>query len=276
MGGSAVVLGWGLGLALVLLMLIAAGSALALHSGLSRQVLVAAARAVVQLAAVSSVIVAVARSLWLSALFVLVMFAVAAWTSARRVSRAGGASVVWLPIAAGTVPVLAVVLGCGAVPLTGIAIVPVAGIVIGGTMTATSLSGRRALDELGTRYGEYEAGLSLGLLERDAAMEICRPAATQALVPPLDQTRTVGLVTLPGAFVGVLIGSGDAMQAGAAQLLVLIGLLAAEVIAVLCTVELVARGRIRRPAAELAAPKRPKPPRPPGLPRYRRVLAWRR
>jgi len=95
----------------------------------------------------------------------------------------------------------------------------------------------------------------------------------------LVDTFTANLVTLPGAFVGVLIGSGDAMQAGAAQLLVLIGLIAAEVIAVLCTVELVARGRIRRPAAELAAPKRPKPPRPPGLPglpRYRRVLAWRR
>jgi putative ABC transport system permease protein len=65
-------------------------------------------------------------------------------------------------------------------------------------------------------------------------------------VPPLDQTRTVGLVTLPGAFVGVLLGSGDAVQAGAAQLLVLVGLLAAEVIAVLLTLELVARGHLRR------------------------------
>jgi putative ABC transport system permease protein len=246
MGGSTVLIGWGLAVALVVLLLIAAGTALALHLGLGRQVVVAVVRAVVQLAAVSSVIVAVARSLWLSALFVLVMFAVAAWTSARRVARAGGASATWLPIAAGVVPVLAVVLACGAVPLTGIAVVPVAGIVIGGTMTATSLAGRRALDELETRHGEYEAGLSLGLLPRDAALEICRPAATQALVPPLDQTRTVGLVTLPGAFVGVLIGSGSPVQAGAAQLLVLVGLLAAEVIAVLVTVELVARGRLAR------------------------------
>ena len=28
-------------------------------------------------------------------------------------------------------------------------------------------------------------------------------------MPPTDQTRTVGLVTLPGAFLGVLIGSGN-------------------------------------------------------------------
>ena len=48
-------------------------------------------------------------------------------------------------------------------------------------------------------------------------------------------------MTLPGAFVGVLLGSGDPVQAAAAQVLVLIGLLAAEGVAVVITVELVAR-----------------------------------
>jgi UDP-glucose/iron transport system permease protein len=70
--------------------------------------------------------------------------------------------------------------------------------------------------------------------------------AATALVPALDQTRTVGLVTLPGAFVGVLLGGGSAVQAGAAQLLVLVGLLAAEAIAVWVTTEQVARGVLPR------------------------------
>ena len=144
---------------------------------------------------------------------------------------------------------IAVLVLTGAVPVTGIALVPVCGIVIGGAMTATSLCGRRALDELALRHGEYEAALSLGLRERDAAMLLTLPAAGQAMVPAMDQTRTVGLVTLPGAFVGVLIGSGNPVQAGAAQLLVLIGLLAAEAVAVVATAELVARGRIHRPPA---------------------------
>jgi putative ABC transport system permease protein len=80
-------------------------------------------------------------------------------------------------------------------------------------------------------------------------MLLTLPAAGQAMVPAMDQTRTVGLVTLPGAFVGVLIGSGNPLQAGAAQLMVLIGLLAAESVAVVATAELVARGRIHRPPA---------------------------
>jgi putative ABC transport system permease protein len=99
-------------------------------------------------------------------------------------------------------------------------------------------------EELVTRRGEVEAALALGLLRRDAVLEVARPAAATALVPPLDQTRTVGLVTLPGAFVGVLLGGGTPFEAGAAQLLVLIGLLATQTIAVWVTTELVARGRI--------------------------------
>jgi putative ABC transport system permease protein len=247
-GGSTVVLGWGLAAALVLLVALAVAVGAAAGLGTGRALVVAAARAAVQLAVVSAVIVSVVRSLWLAAAFVALMLAIATWTAARRVTPDRSGLLAWLPIAAGTLPVLGLVLATRTVPLTGIAVVPIAGIITGGSMSATSVSGRRALDELATRHGEYEAALALGFLDRDAALEVARPTAAQALVPPLDQTRTVGLVTLPGAFVGVLIGSGDAVQAGAAQLLVLIGLLAAETVAVALTLELIARGYVRRPA----------------------------
>jgi putative ABC transport system permease protein len=245
-GGSTVVVGWQLGVALGVLVLLAVGAALAAGFGTARQSLVAAVRAMVQLAAVSAVILAVVRSWWSTALFVLVMFGVASWTSARRMTPRRSGLLAGVAILAGTLPVLVVVLLTGAVPLTGIAVVPIAGIVIGGAMSATSVAGRRALEQLEARRGEYEAALSLGFLPRDAALLVVRSSATDALVPALDQTRTVGLVTLPGAFVGVLLGSGDPVRAGAAQLLVLIGLLAAETVAVWTVVELVARGRIRR------------------------------
>jgi len=245
--GSTVVPGWGLGVVLAVLVVVAVGVAAVGRLGTARQTVTAAVRATAQLAAVSAVIVVVVRSLWFATAFVLVMLVTATVTSARRITRDRSGLLAGLPIGAGAVVVLALLPAGGAVPLTGIAVVPVGGIVIGGAMTATSLAGRRALDELAARRGEYEAALSLGLLQRDAALEVIRYSAAQALVPALDQTRTVGLVTLPGAFVGVLIGSGDPVQAGAAQLLVLVGLLAAESIAVVVVIELVARGRVRRP-----------------------------
>lgn len=210
-------------------------------------IVTAAVRATVQLAAVSLLITAVLRSGWLTAAFVLMMFSVASVTSARRFGT--WADTVWTAaaIAAGVSPALAALILSGLLPSSPVAIVPIAGILIGGAMTATTLAGRRALDELKSRHGEYEAALALGLLPRDATLLICRPTAGQALVPALDQTRTVGLVTLPGAFVGVLLGGASPLQAGATQLVVLVSLLLVEAVAVLVIVELVAGQRVRPP-----------------------------
>ncbi len=246
--------GWPTVLAVVALTAIAALAARVGGTGTARMSVWAAVRAVVQLAVVAGVIVFVVRHWWATAAFVVLMLAAATVTSARRMTRRRRGLLAGVAILAGTAPVLAVVLATGAVPLTGVAVVPVAGIVIGGAMTATSLAGRRALAQLTDRHGEYEAALALGLLPRDAAVLVIRSAAHDALVPALDQTRTVGLVTLPGAFVGVLLGSGDPVRAAVAQILVLVGLLAAETVAALVTVELVARQRIVRDPPHDRAP----------------------
>lgn len=88
--------------------------------------------------------------------------------------------------------------------------------------------------------------MALGLLDRDARLEVARPAASDALLPGLDQTRTVGIVTLPGAFVGMLLGGASPVEAGAVQLFVLVALMAVQAVAVALVLELVARGRMHR------------------------------
>jgi putative ABC transport system permease protein len=193
---------------------------------------------------VSLIVVAVLRSWLTAAAFVLVMLAVAAVTSARRIGGYRLAGWAGAAIVAGVAPTLLIVLASGSVPSSPIGVVPVAGILIGGAMTATSLAGVRCVQTLRERRGEYEAALAIGLGRRDAVVELCRPNAASALTPALDQTRTVGLVTLPGAFVGVLLGGGSPLEAGAVQLLVLVGLLAAETIAALVILEFVARGYV--------------------------------
>jgi putative ABC transport system permease protein len=249
MDQGAVAIGPKFALVLAGLVVIAAAAALIGRIGVGRAVTTAALRAVLQLGVVSLLITGVLRSWWTTAAFITLMLGVAVATSARRVSTLRLGWPAALPIAAGAVPVGVGIVAAGTTPLATVAVLPIAGILIGGAMTATSLAGRRALDELRNRHGEYEAALALGLLPRDAALEVCRPTAGQALVPALDQTRTVGLVTLPGAFVGVLLGGGSALQAGATQVLVLVALLAVEAIAAALTVELVAGGVLRRPAA---------------------------
>ncbi|WP_245916514.1 ABC transporter permease [Nocardioides gansuensis] len=236
-------------LAVVLLVLVVAAAFTSRVAGLEveRDHVTAAVRAVLQLAVVSVVIAAVMQSLWWSLAFVLLMFAVATATSHRRIGAQPRQSVwVALAIAAGAAPVIALCLGSGVIPLNGAGVIPISGILIGGAMTASTLTGRRAFDELSAHQGAYEGALALGLPSTYAAHLVIQPSAREALTPGLDQTRTVGLVTLPGAFVGVLLGGGSAVEAGAAQVLVLIGLLAAQAITTASLLRLIATGRVVR------------------------------
>lgn len=213
--------------------------------GDGRAELVAVLRATLQLAAVGAIIAVVLGSWWATLAFVFVMVGVAAWTSGGRMSATCRAWAL-VPVATGALPVTAALLVSGLLPAQPISLVPTAGILIGNAMTATTLGGRRSLDALIERRGEFEAGLSIGLMPRDAALLVCRDAARLALIPGLDQTRTVGLVTLPGAFVGALLGGATPLEAAALQLIVLAGILLSQSVSVALVLELVVRGRLHR------------------------------
>jgi putative ABC transport system permease protein len=238
---AAVTPDWRLAVVLVLLVALAVTASLVGRLGVEREHVVAAVRAVVQLGVVSLVIAAALASVWLSLAFVLLMFVVATFTSAGRI-RSPRRQLPWVgvAIASGVVPVLTLIFASGVVPFNGPGIIPIAGIVIGNMMTAATLTGRRAYDELAGAFGTYEAGLAIGLPSPAAAFEVIRPTAREALTPGLDQTRTVGLVTLPGAFIGVLLGGGTPLEAGSAQVLVLFGLMAGQAITSAVLLRLVA------------------------------------
>ncbi len=211
---------------------------------MDRSVLVAAVRALVQLALIALVIQAVVDDLRLSAALVVVTFGVAVFTTGRRVEADHAWAWVALAVGAGMMPVLAIVLASGAVPAEGIALIPVAGIIVGNAMTAHTLSARRAFAALREEGSQYQASLSLGLLPAQAIEEIIHRRSPEALLPGLDQVRTTGLVTLPGAFIGVMLGGGSSVQAATVQVLVLFGIMAAQAITVVVAERLVAARRL--------------------------------
>lgn len=224
--------GWPVAIALSALLLLAVGTHVYAGYGLARQSLVAGARALVQLTVVALLIRAVIESLLLSALLVLLMFAVGVFTTSRRIEAPR--AWVWSAVAmgCGAAPVVAIVLASGAVPAEGIALIPVAGIVVGNAMTANTLVGRRAFAALREEHQQYLGALSLGMAPADAIDLSLHRRAPEALLPGLDQVSTTGLVTLPGAFIGVMLGGGTPVQAATTQALVLFGIMAAQTITV--------------------------------------------
>ncbi len=236
--------GWLLAAVLGLLVVIAIGASRVGGLKIEGRLATAAARAVLQLAVVSTLIALVIGRPWAIAAFVAVMYVTATLTAAGRVGARGDWPWCAVGLAAGVVPVLVVILGSRVVPWTGAAIIPIAGIVIGGAMTAQTLTAQRAFDALNDDLGQVDAGVALGMRRPAAIKNVIERHAPKALTPILDQTRTVGLVTLPGAFVGVLLGGGSPGQAAVAQALVLVGLLAAETIVVVTSQKLITAGRI--------------------------------
>ncbi|MBM6404754.1 ABC transporter permease [Phycicoccus sp. CSK15P-2] len=201
----------------------------------------AAARAVGQLGVAAVVITAVVRSLLLSVLLLCVMFGVAVLTTTGRVDARGAWPWATTAMLAGLLPVVVVVLATRTVPPTGLALIPVVGIIAGNTMNGHTLVCRRAFSALRDEHGQYEAALSLGLTRAQAVEEIVHRRVPEALVPGLDQVRTAGVVTLPGAFVGVLLGGGTPAQAAAAQVLVLVGIMAAQTVTATVAERLIGR-----------------------------------
>ena len=111
-------------------------------------------------------------------------------------------------------------------------------------MAATTLTGRRLLESLHDDTLEIETRLALGDSARMALAPAIRRAVHTGLVPVVDQTRSVGLVTLPGTFVGLILGGASPEEAAATQLVVLCALLAVELAAGLLLAELTQRAVI--------------------------------
>lgn len=244
--------GWPVAIALAVLL----GLTLLVHRvagyRLGRASAIAGVRALVQLGVIALLIRAAVENLAYASALVLVMFAVGVFTTSRRIEAPGAWRWSALAMAAGAAPVLAIVLASGAIPAKGIAIIPVAGIVFGNSMTANTLAGRRMFAALREEHHQYEAAIALALRPADAIYVSVHRRAPEALLPGLDQVSTTGLVTLPGAFIGVMLGGGTPVQAATTQALVLFGIMAAQTITVLVAERLVCARKLVPPDLELA------------------------
>ncbi|WP_423183696.1 ABC transporter permease [Arthrobacter sp. NyZ413] len=203
-------------------------------------------RGAVQLAAISFVLGGVITSpLWVGAAL-LVMFGVAAVVAARRI----GWSLPHLGLAAGSMAggiatTLAIIFATGAISFTPRYALAIGGIVIGNGMTIAVLAGRRFKESVHDHWEEVEGWLALGATPRQATLDLARRAVYSALIPSTDQTKTTGLVTLPGAFVGAIFGGVSPLEAGRFQIVVLAAIMAAGSITAIMIIGILAPVRVR-------------------------------
>ena len=239
-------IGW-VGLATSLVMIaIAIAMSIGQRLGLERSIVWAAVRAIVQLSAVGAVLGFILdpdRPVALALLWVGLMVAVAAVTVMRRAPEVPGLlGLAAIAIGASATVSLGVIFGLGVFPFEGVAVVPLAGMVIGNCLIATVVASRRIVGELSDKRGEVEARLALGLPWQEAARPHVRAALTTALLPPIENTKAVGLVALPGAMTGLILAGVDPVDAVKVQAAVMFLILGS----VATTVTVISFGLTRR------------------------------
>ncbi|NED98516.1 iron export ABC transporter permease subunit FetB [Phytoactinopolyspora alkaliphila] len=193
--------------------------------GLERQILWAAARALVQLLLVGAALALViepGRPLVWSWLWVSAMVAYAGDVARRRAPEVPGVMALAVgAFAIAAVISLGVLFGFGVLPLEGRTLVPVAGMLVGNSMTATVLVARRLVEELRDKRDEVEARLALGQPSQQASTPYVRAALRSAVSPQIETTKATGLVFLPGAMTGLILAGVPPTQAVLVQAVVM-------------------------------------------------------
>jgi len=91
--------------------------------------------------------------------------------------------------------------------------------------TSASLTLTRIRDDLSEQRLKVESALALGATSRQAVSPILKTSLQRAMIPLIDSTKTAGLVFLPGAMAGMIIGGADPLEAVRLQIVVLYMLL---------------------------------------------------
>ncbi|MBC7592855.1 MAG: ABC transporter permease [Kineosporiaceae bacterium] len=208
-------------------------------------------RGAAQLAAISFILSGVITSpLWVG-VALSVMFTVAAVTAARRIRWSlSHFALVSGAMACGIAITLIIVFATGAIGFTPRYALAIGGIVIGNAMTVATLAGRRFIESVDEQWDEVEGWLALGATPRQSTIHLARGAIYSALIPSTDQTKTTGLVTLPGAFVGAIFGGVSPVAAGQFQIIVLASIMAAGSITAVIVISVLAPVRVRPMALE--------------------------
>ncbi|KAI4364129.1 hypothetical protein MLD38_020260 [Melastoma candidum] len=152
----------------------------------------------------------------------LFMVSVAGYTAGQRAKQVPrGKLVAGASILSGTSLTILLLILLRVFPFTPRYIIPVAGMMVGNSMTVTGVTMKRLRDDIKAQSSLVETALALGATPRQATIQQVKRALVIALSPVLDNAKTVGLISLPGAMTGLIMGGASPLEAIQLQIVVM-------------------------------------------------------
>ena len=109
-------------------------------------------------------------------------------------------------------------------------VIPIAGMVLGNSMTGIALSLERVFADLDARSGEIRAMTALGATPWEAAHPSVRAALRAGLIPAINSMAAAGIVFIPGMMTGQILAGADPLEATKYQIVVMLMVAAAEIV----------------------------------------------
>lgn len=116
--------------------------------------------------------------------------------------------------------------------------IPIAGMLIGNSMTGISLGVNRLIDEIQTQKNLVEGALMLGATPKIAAKQIVDNAFDSAILPTINSMVGMGIVFLPGMMTGQILSGTSPVTAIEYQIAIMLGILGSVALTVILFVQL--------------------------------------
>jgi putative ABC transport system permease protein len=101
-------------------------------------------------------------------------------------------------------------------------VIPIAGMVLGNSMTGVALALERTFADLDARSHELLALVALGASPWEAAAPSVRVALSAALIPTINSMAAAGIVFIPGMMTGQILAGADPLAASGYQIVVML------------------------------------------------------
>ncbi|EHP84755.1 ABC transporter permease [Methanotorris formicicus] len=134
---------------------------------------------------------------------------------------------------------LLILIYSGVVELKPQYIIPLIGMVIGNSMNSINLCLDRLLNDLKSNKDILWGYLALGANDYQAMKPFIREAIRSALIPQMNRTKTVGIIFIPGAMVGMLLSGANPIRAAEIQIVIMWMVLSGALISTLIACHLV-------------------------------------
>ncbi|MFB6349404.1 iron export ABC transporter permease subunit FetB [Moraxella sp. ZJ142] len=191
-----------------------------LKLGLTKTLLMAAVRTMVQLSLIGLILAWIfAREAWYEVLSILsIMTLIAAIAAKNRIKKPYRGlltdTLLALSLATFGVTLVAMLLILQIKPwYSPQYIIPILGLVLGNSLTAISLTTGRLIDHLHEQQGQIRTLLTLSATPYEACHRTIITAINAGMMPTINSMMVVGLVSLPGMMTGQILAGADPTQA---------------------------------------------------------------